>query len=200
MSVSKRLCLSDFLEKSAQIHKHLCPKQVLGVRMGIMAGELLNFPPPQTNNKRIFVFMETDGCTATGVAVATGCSIYRRTMRIMDYGKVAITCVDTLTNRAYRILPHKNSRQRAQALQPNAKSRWHAYLYAYQQMPTDHLLTAYPVTISVDLAQIISKPTARTNCDDCGEEIMNQREVIEGNKILCQSCVGNRYYLDVTSE
>ena len=33
--------LTELLEASAALHRHLCPRQVLGVRMSMYAGELL---------------------------------------------------------------------------------------------------------------------------------------------------------------
>ena len=65
--------LETLLKQSAERHQqHLCPRQVLGVRMGIYAGELFGLDLPQTD-KRLFAFVETDGCLTDGIAVATGC-------------------------------------------------------------------------------------------------------------------------------
>lgn len=33
--------LTELLDQSAALHRHLCPRQVLGVRMGLLAGKLL---------------------------------------------------------------------------------------------------------------------------------------------------------------
>ncbi|MCZ7672117.1 MAG: formylmethanofuran dehydrogenase subunit E family protein [Chloroflexi bacterium] len=41
--------------------------------------------------------METDGCGADGVAVAADCHVGRRTLRVVDYGKMAATFVDVQT-------------------------------------------------------------------------------------------------------
>ena len=70
---------------------------------------LLNLPLPQ-KDKRLLTFVETDGCFADGVSVATGCWLGRRTMRLVDYGKVAATFVDTHT---YGIDTHHPSPFRA---------------------------------------------------------------------------------------
>ncbi|MGB1288420.1 MAG: FmdE family protein, partial [Aggregatilineales bacterium] len=72
-------------------------------------------------DKRLITFVETDGCFADGVSVATGCWLGRRTMRLMDYGKVAATFVDTLTGDAVRIAPHPQSRTRAITHCPDAE-------------------------------------------------------------------------------
>lgn len=63
--------LKELLDTTAAMHRHLCPRQVLGVRMGLYAGELLGLALPQTD-KRLYTIMETDGCAADGVAVAVG--------------------------------------------------------------------------------------------------------------------------------
>jgi formylmethanofuran dehydrogenase subunit E len=54
----------------------------------MLAGELLDLDLPQTD-KRLFAFAESDGCGTGGVSVATGCWDDRRTLRVMDFGKLA---------------------------------------------------------------------------------------------------------------
>ncbi|WP_322511376.1 FmdE family protein [Chloroflexus sp.] len=185
--------LRALLRRSSAMHRHLCPRQVLGARMGIYAGELLGLALPQTN-KRLYVFVETDGCFADGVSVATGCWLGRRTMRLVDEGKVAATFVDSQTGQAVRITPRPDSREQARRFAPDARSRWHAYLIAYQLMPVTDLLAAQPVTLTVDLKAIISRNGIRTVCDCCGEEIINAREVVRNGQTLCRTCAGDGYY------
>lgn len=185
--------LPQLLSRTAALHHHLCPRQVLGVRMGVLAGRILNLELPQSD-KRLFVFMETDGCAADGVSVATGCWVGRRTLRVLDFGKVAATFVDTGTGTAVRIHPHPAARQRAIALRPRAQSRWHAQLEAYQTMADQELLIAEPVCLEVDLDAIISQPGLRVTCQACGEDVINQREVRSGETVLCRACAGEAYY------
>ena len=185
--------LAVLLRQSASMHRHLCPRQVLGVRMGILAGKMLGLDIPQ-ERKRLFVFMETDGCAADGVSVSTGCWIGRRTMRIVDFGKVAATFVDTDTDVAYRIHPHSESRIRAKDYLPVSKSRWHAQREAYQHMHDEELLVAKPVELQIDIKAIISRPGLRVCCEICREEIINQREWIHEGTVLCRGCAGEAYY------
>ncbi len=148
--------LQTLFQRSAERHQgHLCPRQVLGVRIGLYAAELLGFAVPMTN-KRFFAFVETDGCLVDGITAATECAVGHRTMCIMDYGKTATTFVDTETERAFRVAPTRASRQRAYAYAPDAPDRWHAQLAAYQTMPTTELLQAQPVTLTVSLKALIS--------------------------------------------
>ena len=98
------LTLKEILEQSAAMHHHLCPRQVLGARLGLLAGAELGLSLPQSD-KRLLTIVETDGCFVDGVSVATGCTVGHRTLRVEDYGKVAATCIDTQTGRALRLAP-----------------------------------------------------------------------------------------------
>jgi|YNPNPStandDraft_1061719.scaffolds.fasta_scaffold12113_4 formylmethanofuran dehydrogenase subunit E len=71
-------------------HLTLEDTQVLGVRMGLDAGELLGSALPQAD-KCLYTIVETDGCAADGIAVASNCWVGRRTLHIEDCGKVAAT-------------------------------------------------------------------------------------------------------------
>lgn len=184
--------VQSLLTEVAAMHKHLCPRQVLGVRMGLYAGELLHLDLPQ-QDKRVYTFVETDGCFVDGVTVSTGCSVGHRTMRLMDYGKVAATYVDTKTGKAVRIWPDPECRARAASFAPSAPNRWRAQLDAYQIMPTEELLSACKVDLLIDLEALIARPGLRVNCSDCGEEILNQREVIRDGRVLCPSCADGGY-------
>ena len=185
--------LQEFLEKTAVLHKHLCPRQVLGVRMGMFAGDLLALELPQTS-KRLLIIMETDGCGADGVSVATNCWVGRRTMRIEDYGKMAATFVDVRTETAVRIAPPPDCRQTAQQYAPEAKNKWQGYLLGYQRMPDVDLFTYQTVQLRQPISEIISQPGKHVVCDKCGEEIINQREVRHDDLILCKGCTAVAYY------
>jgi formylmethanofuran dehydrogenase subunit E len=185
--------LEELLLASAALHHHLCPRQVLGVRMGLAGTHWLGLTLPQTD-KRLLVVVETDGCVIDGLAVATGCRIGRRTMRVLDFGKVAATFVDTQTSRAVRVTPQANARQSAKDYAPEAKSRWEAYLLGYQRMPEAELLDLQPVILTVSLEKLLSKEGHRVSCERCGEEIINEREVIQSGQILCRACAGEGYY------
>lgn len=185
--------LHRLLEQSAALHNHLCPRQVLGVRIGMYAAEVLRLDLPQSD-KRVYAFVETDGCFADGVAVASGCWLGRRTMRLIDYGKVAATFVDTHTDQAVRIWPQPLARARAAHYAPGSSSDWQAQLEGYQRMPAAELLSACEVDLTVHLAAIISRPGVRVNCSVCGEEILNERELLLGGDAVCQSCAGDSYW------
>lgn len=185
--------LEELLAASAALHHHLCPRQVLGVRMGLAGGRWLGLTMPQTD-KRMLVVVETDGCVIDGLAITTGCWVGRRTMRVLDFGKVAATFVDTQTGRVVRVVPRVCARQQAKDYAPEAKSGWEAYLLGYQRMPEEELLQLQLVTLTVSLEKLLSKEGYRVWCERCGEEITNEREVVQNGQTLCRACVGEGYY------
>jgi formylmethanofuran dehydrogenase subunit E len=185
--------ISHLLERSMQDHDHLCPRQILGVRIGLTGMKALGFDTPPTN-KQLLVISETDGCFVDGVTAATGCTVGHRTLRVEDYGKVAATFADTRTGRAVRVAPRLDARDRASDFVPNESRHYFAQLQAYQTMSDHKLLTIQDVALKTSIEQIVSRPGLRINCDVCGEEIMNEREVCSNGLTLCRSCLGAGYY------
>ena len=190
------LSLDSLLEQSAALHRHLCPRQVLGARIGLLGGECLGLEMPQPfDSKRVLTIVETDGCFADGVSVAANCWVGRRTLRVEDYGKVAATFVDVHSGRALRIAPRADVRQRAGLYAPGEARHYFAQLAGYQAMPDEELLTLQPVELTPGVAAIVSRAGVRVDCALCGEEIINEREVVLPDRVLCQACAWGGYYV-----
>lgn len=185
--------LEEALELASARHKHLCPRQVLGARCAIAAAAMLELEVPR-KDKRLLVIVETDGCFVDGVEAAVGVSVGGRTLRVEDYGKIAATFVDVKTERALRVAPQTDVRDRARDYAPEQSRRYFAMLHGYQRMPDAELLSFEWVQLSTPVAAIVSRASARANCESCGEEIINEREVDEDGVSLCRSCAGGGYY------
>ena len=185
--------LDEMLATSAVHHHKICPRQVLGVRIGLLAGRLLGIPLPQPE-KRLLAIAETDGCFVDGLSTATGCYVGRRTLRIEDYGKTAATFVDTLTEQAIRITTRNNVRELTWKYAPSARNKWEAQLIGYQHLPDELLFCWQRVELAVPVHQIIGQAGKRVTCEACDEEIINQREVIHEGTKLCRSCAGKSYF------
>lgn len=191
--------MNDLLNQSSARHEHLCPRQVLGVRLGMLAAQKLKLELPQTD-KRVLTIVETDGCFADGVEVATGCSVGHRTLRVEDYGKVAATLVDTLTGQTIRIAPHSEARSAARQYAPTARNRWEAQLIGYQRMPIDELFTIEEVRLNTPIETIVSHAGRKAVCTQCGEEIINGREIVSEGKVWCKACWVGAYYTSSQAE
>jgi formylmethanofuran dehydrogenase subunit E len=61
-------------------------------------------------------------------------------------------------------------------------------------MPDAELLEVQPVSLSIPLEKLLSRPGYRVNCEVCGEEVINEREVVLNGAILCRACAGQSYY------
>ncbi|MGE5601525.1 MAG: FmdE family protein [Nitrososphaerales archaeon] len=184
--------IQALLEISCRDHNHLCPRQVLGVRLGLAGMRSLGYEEAP-GHKRLLVIVESDGCFADGVSAATGCTVGHRTLRVEDYGKAAVTVVDVHTGRAVRVAPALDCRQKAAAWLPDEPRHYFAQLQAYQIMPDDQLLTVTEVYLAVPVMQLVSRPGVRVTCDHCGEEIINEREVVRQRQTLCCACAGESY-------
>ena len=188
--------LTRLLEVSSARHTHLCPRQVLGARIGLAGASALGLDLPR-RDKRLLVILETDGCFADGIEAATGCTVGHRTLRIEDYGKIAATFVDVETERTLRIAPQPDLRHRAFSYADGESRHYFAQLQAYQSMPDDELLTIQPIILTTPVQEIVSRAGVRVNCDACGEEIINEREVILHGRVLCRACGWGGYYVSV---
>jgi len=185
--------LQPLLELSSREHSHLCPRQILGVRIGLAGMKALGFRKTPAK-KQLLIIVETDGCFVDGVTAATACTVGHRTLRVEDYGKVAATFVDTKTGQVVRVAPRLDVRQLACSFVPEEARHYFAQMQAYQSMPDDMVVTIQEVTLNFPIEKIISRPGVRVNCDFCGEEIMNEREVHQNGLTLCQSCASDGYY------
>lgn len=185
--------LQTLLELSASRHTHLCPRQVIGVRLGLAGAAALKIEVHQ-KKKRLFTIVESDGCFADGVEVATGCTVGHRTLRLEDYGKIAATFIDTKLDRAVRVAPQLDIRQKALDYAPHQKKHYFAQLDGYQVIPIEELFFIEEVQLTTPITEIISRAGVRVNCDICGEEIINEREICNDNQMLCKACYGIAYY------
>lgn len=191
--------LDEMLAFCAARHAHLCPRQVLGLRIGVAGTSRLGLETPR-RDKRLLVIAETDGCFVDGLEAATGAASGHRTLRVEDYGKIAATFVDVLGGRAVRVAPRLDVRSRAIDYAPGEKRHYFAQLHGYQIMPDEELLAVQEVQLSTPVEQIIGRPGVRTACAVCGEEIINGREIYVDGRALCRACLGGAYYQPATVE
>lgn len=183
------------LEESARIHGHLCPGQVLGVKMSMLGLKEAGIEDPKgKDRKNIIVFVEMDRCATDAVQSVTGCSLGHRTMKFMDYGKMAATFLNLKTGKSVRVLAKEESRQTAKNLFPAIENKYEAQLEAYKVMPDNELFDVMEVHITVRPEDMPGRPLSRIECDACGEQVQDMREVRIDGKIFCRSCAYGGYY------
>ena len=187
--------LQELLAASQARHSHLCPRQVLGVRIALAGLKLLEIDlTPQQRKKHLLIISETDGCFVDGIEVTARVSVGHRSLKIEDYGKIAATFVDLKSGRAVRLNPVPGVRELAVHSCQEEKRAYFAQLKAYQTIPDCQLLNTEWITLNRDIRQIVGSPRQRACCIQCGEEIINGREVGDSGLPTCIACTGHAYY------
>ncbi len=183
------------LERSVKIHGHLCPGQVLGVKMAIWGMQLIGLDAPEAGRmKNMIVYVEMDRCATDAIQSVTGCSLGHRTMKFLDYGKMAATFVNLENGKAVRLIAREETRERARELFPDVEDRYEAQIQTYLIMPSEELFDVMPVRVTIPPQDMPGRPMRRVQCNRCGEYVQDIREVNRDGEILCKACASGTYY------
>ncbi len=189
------LDFASLLKESVKIHGHICQGQVLGVRMAMKGLEHVGIRDPRgVDRKKLYLFVEIDRCATDALQSVTGCSLGKRSMRFMDYGKMAATFVNLSTDRAVRVFAKEEARDKAKGYFPEIKDKYQCQLEAYKVMPDDELFFMNDVTVSIAPEDMPGRPHGRVRCTMCDEYVQDKREVTENGQHLCRACANGRYY------
>jgi formylmethanofuran dehydrogenase subunit E len=189
------LDFNELLDESVKVHGHLCPGQVLGVRMSMFGLEKIGIEDPRgSDRKDIMVFVEIDRCATDAVQSVTGCSPGKRTMKLLDYGKMATTFVNLRTGSAVRVIAKEESRNIAKNYCPEIRDKYQRQTEAYKVMPDNELFDWHEVEVKIPEHDMPGRPMSRVQCGRCGEYVQDKREVDKDNKVLCRACAYGTYY------
>ena len=162
------------LAGSVKVHGHLCAGQVWGVRMSMLGLREIGVNDPiGKDRKNIIVFVEMDRCAADAVQSVTGCSLGRRTLRFLDYGKMAATFMNLKTGKAVRIIAREDSRQKAKDYFPLIENKYAAQLEAYKILTDEELFNLMEVSVDIRPQDMPGRPLRRLPCDVCGEHVQD---------------------------
>ena len=192
------LSFETLLDESVKTHGHLCPGQVLGVRMSLLGLKNIGIHDPRgKDRKNLIVFVEIDRCATDALQSVTGCSLGHRTLKFMDYGKMAATFLNLSTGKAVRVVAKEESRQKAKELFPDIHDKYEAQIEAYKIMPDDELFSLSEVDVRIKPEDMPGKPAYRVMCEICGEYIQDTREISREGKVFCKACAEGSYYNEV---
>ena len=191
--------MQDFeslLKSSAAAHGHLCPGQVVGVRMAMLGCRLIGLDEPTRHDqiKKLIVYVEMDRCTADAVAHVTGVKLGRRSLKFMDYGIMAATFVNLETGLAFRVLSTEEARSLAPAYAPEIADKYPQQLEAYRRMPDSVLFRVQQVDVSISEFDLPGPTRRKVACAQCGQVVRDHREVNRDGQVLCRSCAGDAYF------
>jgi len=187
---------NELLNTSAKAHGHLCPGQVVGVRMAMLGCRLLGLDNPTSREqiKKFIVYVEMDRCTADAVAHVTGVKLGRRSLKFMDYGIMAATFVHLETGKAFRILSTEESRDLSYVYAPEENEKSTQELLAYQRMPDNVLFRVQKVHVKIDELDLPGPTRQKRACSRCGQIIRDGREMILDGQPVCRPCSDTCYF------
>lgn len=177
----------ELLAQSSATHGHSCAGQVLGVRLAMAGCRAIGIDEPR-GCKKLLVYVEIDRCATDAVQAVTGCSLGKRTLKFLDYGKMAATFVNTETQKAVRVLARDDARAHAASYAPDATTPKEAQKQAYRIMPEEMLFTINPATLDIPTQEMPGYRGQRVPCAACGEGINFHREVRRNGSLLCIPC------------
>lgn len=184
------------LKNSVAAHGHLCPGQVVGVRMAMLGCRLIGLDEPTSRAqiKKLIVYVEMDRCTADAVAHVTGAKLGRRSLKFMDYGIMAATFLNMETGGAFRVVSTEESRELAMKYAPEIEKKSEQQLEAYKRMPDSVMFRVQQVSIKLSEFDLPGPTRRKVVCAGCGQIIRDHREVVEKGRILCKPCTRSSYF------
>ena len=186
----------ELLKGSAESHGHLCPGQVVGVRMAILGCKLigLNDPKAPDQIKKIIIYVEIDRCATDAIAYVTGVKLGRRSLKFVDYGIMAATFVNLETGKAYRVISTEASRDLVSSYAPEITGKGRQQLEAYKRMPDSVLFRVQEVQVSIGESDLPGPTRHKVICARCGQVVRDKREVIVEGAPVCQPCARGAYF------
>ncbi len=174
----------EWLQRCIDYHGHNCMGQTLGVRIALKGLELAK----PSGRKDLVVAVENDRCIADAIQIVTGTRLGRRSMKLVDYGKMAATFWNLTTGHAYRVnVRHVDTKNAS-----NAEAK-----LAAMRAPDEELLAWREVKVNFRPEELPSKPNRTVPCVRCGEKIFDGKDLPSDEGPLCLSCARGAYYEEI---
>ncbi len=191
--------MDDFeilIDGSTKAHGHLCPGQVVGVRMAMEGCRLIGLdnPSQMPQIKKLIVYVEMDRCATDAICFVTGVKLGRRSLKFEDNGIMAATFVNLETKKAFRIVSTETARNLASKYAPDLTDPREQQLEAYQKMKIDELFDIEEVRVDVPACDMPGPTRFKQICMKCGQIVRDKKEVMQNNQILCRPCALGTYY------
>jgi len=167
------------MEAAAAYHGHICTGIVLGVRMARLGSKLLGIEDPLTY-RDLVVYIEVDRCATDAIYAVTGCTMGRRRLKWLNYGKLAATFCDLATDKAVRLA----------VISEHFPPEEGDVVKFWRHIPDEDIFKIQQVTKIVPLEERPGKPVRSVTCQECNEKVMDGRDMIVEGRTLCRECAG----------
>lgn len=188
--------IDTLLKECERLHGHMCAGQLLGTRMALLGCRLIGVDDPRgADRKKLIVWVEIDRCMTDAISAVTGVRLGKRSLKYVDYGKVAATFLNTENNRAVRIVALESSRALADKRYSGIAEKRERQFRAYSEATDDELFKTELVSVALRDLDAPGSPRSRVICSVCGEGVNDGREVIgTDSEPLCKGCERGTYY------
>jgi len=188
--------IDRLLEQYDLKHGNLCPGTLLGLRMAVLGCALAGIEDPRgADRNKLVVWIEIDRWLADAVEAVTGARLGKRTLKFLDYGKLAATFLNLETGEAVRIIARESSRRLADLRHPEIDDKYERQMRTYREAAEEELFDVMEVEVQVREKDLPGHPRSRVSCSKCEEEVNDGREISLPDRItFCRPCVYGTYY------
>ncbi len=190
--------INPYLNKGREFHGDVCAGIVMGTRIALAGLRELGMNPDD-RNRDLVVYVEIDRCMADAVQAVTGITMGHRTLKFKDYGKFAATFLDLSNGKAVRVSAVDNpqppqSDQKSDVERPDMNQMVEKLI----NVPEEELILIEEVEVDIGEHDIPGFPKFRAYCEECGDRVLDRREVIVDGRTLCKACAEGSYYQKIS--
>ena len=126
---------------------------------------------------RVYESSEIDRCATDAIMALTGCRPGKRTMKIRDYGKMAATFIHLESGKAVRVAKRDSRNESGSDPLPD-----------FANVRDEDLFSVTEVEVPLQPEDMPGKPVRHCRCAQCGETVLDGREIETSGRILCRPC------------
>jgi len=191
MEIDKKLLeqRKNNLQRAVDYHGHLCLGQVLGVHLAEKGMDSIGTNDP----KKMIVYVENDRCIADAIQILTGTRLGRRSMKLINYGKMAVTFINLETGNAYRIWISGKINEMIGKISFDPQEKKRQFEIVLQSHSKD-VVSAQKVMMHIPPDEMPGKPKRTVMCVKCGEKVMDNKDIITESGPICMGCAEGPYY------
>ena len=181
----------EALEAVVEYHGHVCMGQLLGVHIAHRGMDEIGTADP----KEMIVFVENDRCIADAIQILTGTRLGRRTMKLVNYGKMAATFYNTETEKAVRVSVSQGLNDIVGKISEDREEKQRQF-DSILEAPSDDVVDVRPVTVEILPKDMPGRPKRTVMCSRCGEKVMDGKDFESSDGPQCYSCHYGAYYVE----
>jgi formylmethanofuran dehydrogenase subunit E len=138
--------------------------------MAMLGCQLIGIDDPRgVDRRKLIVWVEIDRCMADAVSAVTGARLGKRSLKFVDYGKVAATFLNTETSEAVRVVALESSRLLADKRFPEIVEKRDRQFRFYSEASNEDLFKVESVSLQLrdidrpgsPLSRVCVRPVAK---------------------------------------